>query len=224
MAQPARLTLEEIDHVLRSGTVALATLGSSVGAITTHVDPLISEGSLPSNTVGFSDLESVIKENLLVSFAYSGYVCGRERYRRMVQARPTYTEASLTFGLVMYSDHTGAKLRQQYPATIVEKWTPPTNIKPYWFASMVRNSIAHSQIQFVSAPNQNRSNYMYLYNIYNANNETFGIYMNRDDFFKLIAVALLTFVSKVGPIEGYPPLSSLISSLRRSRDTARRRT
>lgn len=88
--------------------------------------------------------------------------------------------------------------------TSINTWTP-ANVNNYWFGSVIRNAIAHSQVHFPS------NGGIHLYNQTNQGQINFDIDMTFTDLKKLIKEMLRNFIVRAGPAEGYPPLAGWLN-------------
>lgn len=138
---------------------------------------------------------SRMKEQLTTSYAYTGFVCSWERYRKIVKLNPTsYAEASEAFELDQYGQTNGRVLfESHFPGSHVHTW--PTNpTAQYWFASNLRNSIAHGQIYVID-------NLVTLYNINKKGVADFEFTMPAQKFGNLVRGCLETLLANIGPPE-----------------------
>ena len=140
----------------------------------------------------------------LSTLGYSCYVSTWERYRKATQVDPTaFPEGSTIFGLDVYSGPRGqATFEHDFPLTMIDVWD--FGHQPYWFASVLRNALAHGQVNFPG-------NGVNLYNITQQGHKNFSITMQSAEFSKLIIRSLRSFMAQVGPAGGYAPLSDMLT-------------
>ena len=137
-----------------------------------------------------------------------GFVYPYERYKKI--AMHYNLDASAAFGLDQFDDK--AHFLATYGSSVISTWNRPRPADPRaqgWFARCVRNSFAHGQSTVINHAGQ------LGVTLSNAPtdeplNVNFDVVMTLQDFDKLLANALRTFITNV--VEGgtYQPLSTLI--------------
>ena len=200
----------------------IEVLGEAIGGLAFYnyeqdIRTLIHQKVLDPNGKPLSGTqESTLAEGahraVLLGLGYLVFVCPWERYKRVLKIKNDILplEASLVFGLNIYStEDPDDVLKPMYPSVKVLEWRPRSPVRPYWFASVLRNSIAHGQ---GSLFNNDRGDLVIeLYNLRTDDNVIdFKIQIFEEDFVKLIKSSLMKFIfngTKDGELE---PLDILL--------------
>lgn len=211
MAQPDRITKPHAESILGPTVAAFSVFLLNEDQL---LGPIKERLSRPDTRISISrDLDQKefafqLYQHQLLSAAYSVLVFTWERYRKTVRYSGT-PEGSIVFGLNRYGGANGrVNFEADFDGSFVDEWSPGKHLNTdFWFASVLRNAIAHGQVTF--APGT-----VNLYNVTATGNKNFAIRMGYGDFRMLIIRSLINFMDRAGPVGGFVPLSAMLNTYR----------
>lgn len=211
MAQPDRITQPHAESILGPTVAAFSVFMLESDHLLGPIEEKLRQPRINvsvSRDLDRKEFAFQLYQHQILSAAYSVLVFTWERYRKAVRYCGT-PEGSIVFGLSKYGGASGrAAFEKDFDRSWVDEWNPGRNLNSdYWFASVLRNAIAHGQVSFDSGT-------VNLYNVTAAGDKNFAIRMWYGDFRMLITRSLISFMDSVGPVGGFAPLSAMLNAYR----------
>jgi hypothetical protein len=211
MAQPDRITQPYAESILGPTVAAFSVFMLDRDHLLGPIEERLRRPDISISTARDLDRNEFafqLYHHQILSAAYSILVFTWERYRKAVRYSGT-PEGSVVFGLNRYGGANGRlNFEADFSRSFVDEWSPGRNLNSdYWFASVLRNAIAHGQVSFASGT-------VNLYNVTGTGDKNFTIRMGYGDFRMLIIRSLISFMDRVGPVGGFTPLSAMLNTYR----------